>query len=296
MPHELRQALFQLQIETLARLVLVGTDVEVEATQGLDVVGLEKRGRWNGDSLATGAHHRPAVGTAFGDEEGLIGLEPAKDGQVVDVTLRAPRELEPRHTLRLGTLLASPALAVGTQVATLHRLQPSVGIIIGYEERGCIIERTPKTGAGGRLRNTRHVAPLYDLPLQLALFEEEMLSLWRKYGMGYVEGKILRIDHDGTGFGGWVHGGGGGQRLGCIRQFIELGEAPATTIGKLSGIITDIHPEGICQPKASLFKLQVLTMHHQVDGSAMSPTNVAMIRIVSLRKVEARMGVAVEGA
>lgn len=296
MPHKLRQALFQLQIETLARLVLVGTDVEVEATQGLDVTGLEERGRWNGDGLTTSAHHCPTVGAAFGDEEGFIGLEPAKDGQVVDVTLRAPRKLEPRHTLRLGTLLASPTLAVGTQIAALHRLQPSVGIIIGDEERGCIIERTPKTGAGCGLGNTRNMAPLYDLPLQLALFEEEMLSLWRKYGMGYVEGKILRIDHGGTGFGGWVHGGGGGQRLGCIRQFIELGEAPATTVGKLSGTIADIHPEDIGKPVAGFIELEVLTMHHQVDGSPMSPTNVAMIRIVSLRKVEARMGVAVEGA
>lgn len=231
MPHELRQALFQLQIKPLTRLVLVGTDVEIQRLQWLYVVGVEERGRWNGDSLSTGAHHRPAVGTAFGDEKGLIGLEPAQDGQIVDVTLRAPRELEPRHTLRLGSLLASPALAVGAQVAALHRLQPSVGIEIGYEERGRIIERTPETGAGGRLRDARHMAPLYDLPLQLALFEEEMLSLWREYGMGYVEGKILRIDHGGTGFGGWVHGGGGGQRLGCIRQFIELGEAPATTVG-----------------------------------------------------------------
>ena len=187
MPHELRQALFQLQIKPLTRLVLVGTDVEIQRLQWLYVVGLEERGRWYGDSLSTGAHHRPAVGAAFGYEEGFIGLEPAQDGQVVDVTLRTPWKLEPRHALRLGSLLASPALAVGAQVAALHRLQPSVGIEIGYEERGRIIERTPKTGAGCGLGNTRHMAPLYDLPLQLALIEEEVLCLWRKHGMGYVE-------------------------------------------------------------------------------------------------------------
>jgi hypothetical protein len=52
--NELREAVTELKEEFLARLVLVGKHVEIETSEGFNILILEERGTRYGNRLATG--------------------------------------------------------------------------------------------------------------------------------------------------------------------------------------------------------------------------------------------------
>lgn len=67
-------------------------------------------------------------------------------------------------------------------------------------------------------------------------------------------------------------------------------------IPAMRNIFSDIHPKGISQPSASLMKLEVLAVHHQVDGAPMRSANITMIVVMRLREMKTRMRIVMEGA
>ena len=118
------------------------------------------------------------------------------------------------------------------------------------------------------------MAPLDDFSSQPSLFQQEVFCLGIEHRMRHVEIEIFRIYSNGA---RWLYR----QHLSRLhicesasRVFIS-----AATIA-CSSVILNIESECPCKPAAGIMKIEIHSVHHEVDGAPMLATYVAMIRIV----------------
>ena len=131
----------------------------------------------------TGGEHGPAVGTAFGDIEGIALVEMAQEGQVVDAELAASGELE------------SGLVLVTTQITGLNREETTVDIAIGYQQAGGVEPAAVRIGAHGHgTGDTTEAEPLDHTRVKVASHEEKLLGLWAEGGISHQMFEVGKVE------------------------------------------------------------------------------------------------------
>ena len=266
---EARQQVAQLQEEVLARDIGVGIHVEgrgeaiVEVEEQAHLGVVERRGRGDGDGLASRGEHGPAVGAALRDPKRFARAKAQQHGLVVETASRPLRKPEARLDHGLGRGRPSGRLSLRgraflvVEVAVLQSHEPHVRVVVGRLQPMGAVAVGPRGEA----------APGGDPWVQPSLLEEKLAG-------GVAEPRVLEE----AGVAGRVEG------------FVSFLPGPRAREGQR------VDPHASVQPSAGLGEGHPQPPHHEVDRASPRSAGEATEGVAARVERQARAMVVVEGA